>query len=120
MNTRSYTDWIEYPYARLRFDLEKERGTPTRFLVQLEYRVEGEWQPVAHFDHNPDGTYGHDVTEEGLHLDVYRDGKQVRTKRDFPTVPLSTAPDYCVSYFKTNADPLLRRFEQWHNLTTDR
>jgi hypothetical protein len=53
-------------------------------------------------------------------MDVYRDGEQVRTKQDFPPVPLSEAPDYCVSYFKNNADPLLQRFEQWHNLTTDR
>lgn len=120
MPDRLFIDWIEYPHAQLRFDLETERGTPARFLIQLEYCVEGDWVPVAHFDHNPEGTYGHDVTEEGLHLDIYRDGEQVRTKRDFPTVPLSNAPDYYVSYLKTNADPLLRRFEQWHSLTTDR
>ncbi|WP_228842366.1 DUF7718 family protein [Halococcus agarilyticus] len=88
--------------------------------MQLEYRIEDEWEPVVRFDHNPEGTYGHDVTEEGLHMDVYRNGEQVRVKQDFPTVPLSAAPRYCKTYIENNADPLLRRFETWHNLVTDR
>jgi hypothetical protein len=120
VHDRSYTDWIEYPHAQLRFILDTERGTPTRFLVQLEYRDEGEWKPVVHFDHNPEGTYGHDMTEEGLHMDIYRDGEQYLVRQDFPPMKLSRAPAYCVSYIKTEADRLLRRFEQWHNLTTDR
>lgn len=95
MHDRSYTDW-------------------------LEYRVEDEWRPVVRFDHNPEGTDGHNMVEEGLHMDIYRDGEQDRTKRDFPPIELSRAPDYCVSYIENNADPLLRRYEQWHNLTTDR
>jgi hypothetical protein len=53
-------------------------------------------------------------------MDIYRDGEQYLVRQDFPPVKLSRAPAYCVSYIKTEADRLLRRFEQWHNLTTDR
>lgn len=116
MPEKQWTDWIEYPHARTRIVIDTTIGDMTRFLVQLEYRIEGEWEPVVHFDHNPAGTYGHDITEEGLHMDIYRDGKQVRTKRDFPPVALSRAVDYCTSYIEANADQLLRRFEEWHNI----
>ena len=113
----AYTDWIEWPHARLRFVLDTN-GTPSRFFIQLEYRVEDEWEPVVHFDHNPAAPDGHDITAEGLHMDIYRDGEQYRTKTDFPPVQLSVAPDYCETYIRKNADRLLRRYEQWHNLTT--
>jgi hypothetical protein len=113
-----YTDFIEYPHARLRVVIDTETGTPTRFLVQLEYRVEGEWNPVVHFDHNPAGEFGHDITEEGLHMDIYRDGEQYRVKTGFPPVALSDAPAYAESHIREQADQLLRRYEQWHNLTT--
>jgi hypothetical protein len=113
----AYTDLIEYPHARLRFSLDTN-GTPSRFFIQLEYRVEGEWEPVVHFDHNPAAPDGHDIVEEGLHMDIYRDGEQYMVKTDFPPVQLSDAPRYCVSHIKQHADKLLRRYEQWHNLTT--
>jgi len=53
----------------------------TRFTVQLEYRHDDEWREVVRYDH--DGTDiggGHDVTEEGLHIDIYRDGEQYRRR----------------------------------------
>lgn len=59
---------------------------------------------------------GHDVVEEGLHMDVYRDEEKARVKDDFPTVPLTEAPRYCIAYIRENADALLRRFDQWHDL----
>ena len=62
----SYTDWIEYPNARLRVVIDIESGTPTLFVVQLEYHLEGEWEPVVRFDHNSESQYGHDITEKGL------------------------------------------------------
>jgi hypothetical protein len=116
---KSYTDVVEYPHAQIRFSLDTN-GVPRRFLIQLEYRVEDDWTPVVRFDHNPAAPTGHDITEEGLHMDVFRDGEKVRVKRDFPPVSLSYAPRYCVLYIKNNAEPLLRRFEQWHNLKTTR
>lgn len=116
---KHYTTWIEYPHARLRFVLDTN-GTPSRFLIQLEYLVDDEWQQVVHFDHNPAAPDGHDIVEEGLHMDIYRDGEQYMVQTDFPPVQLSVAPRYCTMYIEQNADRLLRRFEQWHDLKTIR
>ena len=112
-----YFDWVEYPHARVRVEMDKERGVPTRFVVQLERRVNGDWAEVVRFDHDPENPMGHDVVEDGLHMDVYRDGEKVRVKDDFPPVNLTQAPRYCIAYIEEHADVLLRRFEQWHNLT---
>ena len=113
-----YTDWIKYPNARLRIVIDIERGMPTLFIVQLEYQVKGEWEPVVRFDHNSVNQFGHDITEEGLHMDIYRDGENRYVKTNFPAVPLSDAPKYAESHIRGQADQLLRRYEKWHNLTT--
>lgn len=116
MGDASYVEWVEYPTARIRFELDVHHGIPTRFVVQLEYRIYDEWRPVARFDHDSTGNQSHDVTEEGLHMDVYRNGEKYRVERGFPPVRLKRAPRYCKSYVRSNADRLLRRFEEWHNL----
>ena len=113
-----YTDWIEYPNARLRVVIDIEHGMPTLFIVQLEYQVNGEWEPVVRFDHNSVNQFGHDIAEEGLHMDIYRDGENRYVKTNFPAVPLSDAPKYAESHIRGQADQLLRRYEKWHNLTT--
>jgi len=59
---------------------------------------------------------GHDVVAEGLHMDVYRDGKKHRVEDSFPPVELNRAPRYCISYLRERADLLVRRFERWHNV----
>jgi hypothetical protein len=114
-----YKNWVEYPHARLRVEIDRERGVPTRFVVQLERRVGEEWCEVVRFDHDPENPMGHDVADEGLHMDVYRDGEKVRVKDDFPPVNLTQAPRYCIAYITEHAPALLRRFEQWHDLTQD-
>lgn len=112
-----YFDWVEYPHARVRVEMDIKNGIPSQFVIQLERLVDGDWREVVRFDHEPDNPGGHDVTEEGIHMDVYRDGKKVGVKDDFPTVPLTDAPAYCIRYIETNAEALLRRFDTWHNLT---
>jgi hypothetical protein len=47
-------DWIDYSHVQVRFVLNTEHGIPPQVLVQLEYRLEGEWESVVRFDHNPD------------------------------------------------------------------
>lgn len=114
-----YFNWVEYPHARVRVEIDKEQGDVTRFVIQLERSIEGDWKQVVRFDHNPENPNGHDITKEGLHMDVYRNGDKARVKDDFPPVPLSDAPRYCILYVEQHADQLLRRFEQWHNLNQD-
>lgn len=69
---------------------------------------------MARFDHDVDGP--HDVGEEGLHLDVYRDGEKYRRSTDFPPVPVNEAIAFCEQYFRENATYLLARFERWHDV----
>lgn len=56
----------------------------TRFAGQLEYRLDEEWAEVVRFDYDPEGEQGHDVTTDGVHMDVYRDGEKVRSPEIFP------------------------------------
>lgn len=118
-------EWVEWPYARIRRELDTENGRVTRFVFQLEYNLKAtadglpphEWLEVARFDHDVDG--GHNVAVEGLHLDVYRDGEVYRKTWDFPSVPLNVAPDFCQQYLLSNADYFLDQFERWHNVGRD-
>lgn len=116
--------WVTWPTARIRRELDVSRGVPIRFVYQLEYDLEAtsdgrpphDWRTVARFDHATDGH--HDVREEGLHLDVYRDGEKYRTTYDFPDVRIGYAPTFCERYLLENAETLLERFEQWHGVQT--
>jgi hypothetical protein len=116
--------WIRWPYARIRRELETTDGAVTRFVYQLEYDIAAtpagthtpDWQPVARFDHNVAPNRGHDVREEGLHLDLYRDGEKHRVLAGFPTVSLEHAPQFCEQFLEDNATQLLEQFERWHDL----
>jgi len=108
--------WIEWPHARLRAERVIDSGTVVRFVVQLEYDLDDEWQPMVRFDHDTRSEGGHDVTQEGLHMDVYRAGEKYRVETGFPSVPLPEAPRYCERYINERAEDLLRRFEQWHDI----
>lgn len=116
MADTEYEEWLEYPHARLRFELDTDQGKVRQFVVQLEYCLDDEWEPVVRFDHDPQAEQGHDIREEGVHLDVYRDGEKYRVERGFPPVPLSHAPRYRKSYVEDHAGRLLERFEEWHDL----
>ena len=73
-----------------------------------------DWRAVARFDHDRDGP--HNVAEEGLHIDVYREGVKAMQSYDFPPVPLEKAPRFCHRYLVENADFIIDRFERWHNV----
>lgn len=115
-------EWVEWPYARIRRELDTADGRVTRFVFQLEYNLKAtedglpphEWREVARFDHDVDS--GHNVDVEGLHLDVYRDGEVFRKTWDFPKIPLNVAPEFCQQYLISNADYFLDQFERWHNV----
>lgn len=54
-NSIQYFDWVEYPHARVRVEIEKQGGVPTRFVIQIERRVDDGWHQVVRFDHDPSG-----------------------------------------------------------------
>lgn len=113
---------IDWPRVRIRRIIETDAGTVTRFVIQLEYDMaaEGEgtqtWRVVARLDHDRSSGGGHDVSEEGLHLDIYRDGRRYARSRDFPKLPPGDAMRYAETYLREHADRFLARFERWHGL----
>lgn len=120
--------WVRWPYARIRREISTDRGKVTRFVIQLEYdetasyggTEQSVWQTVARFDHAPGGPHGHDITDEGLHLDLYRDGERYERSWSFPPIPLAKAPRWCEKWLEENCDQLVERYEQWHEITDGR
>ena len=112
---REYTDPLS-DATRARLGYSHDRGKVTRFVVQLEYRVEGEWREVVRYDHDPASEFGHDVTEDGLHIDVYRDGEQYRREYVAPPMPAGLALDRAEDHLSNNLEGFTSRFEQWHGI----
>jgi len=102
--------------ARVGFDREKDEIT--RFLVQLEYHHDGEWQPVVRYDHDKseENEQAHDVTEEGLHIDIYRDGEKHATEYISPPVPGAEGFNRVEEHLANNLQRFIKRYEQWHGI----
>lgn len=92
----------------------------TQFVVQLEYLLDGEWTEVVRFDHDPASDVAHDVSEEGVHTDVYRDGEKYGTAEVFPPMPASEALTFAEDHLAAHAERYLERFERWHGIRRDR
>jgi hypothetical protein len=101
---------------RRRLGYSHDRGEVTRFVVQLEYLYEDEWTPVVRYDHDPASMHGHDVTDEGLHIDVYRDGETYRQEYVAPPMPAGVALDFAEDHLAENTQRFTRRFEEWHEI----
>lgn len=114
---REYTTPLKHR-ARRRIGYTHHRGTVTRFVVQLEYRVDGEWMEVVRFDHDPKSDHAHDVTEEGVHMDVYRDGDKLRSEEVFPPMRAGEALTFAEEHLNQHAERYINRFETWHEIKT--
>lgn len=101
---------------RLAFDIEQ--GEVSRFLVQLEYADEdGEWTPVVRYDHDAVGSDEavHDVTEEGLHIDIYRGDEKIVTEFVAPPQPANRALTFAEEHLSRNLQRFVKRFEEWES-----
>lgn len=105
--------------ARVRFGADIERGDVERFLVQLEYCLPDEWTPIVRSDHNLPAVYGHDVEQEGVHMDLYCDGEQVDTRQIGPPMSANAGLDRAEDHLVGDYQRHVRRFERWHNLNPD-
>jgi hypothetical protein len=88
---REYDRQYERPLPgplRIRVGRDVDRGEVTRFVVQFEYAHDDGWHEVVRYDHDCEGSVEatHDVTTEGLHIDIYRDGARSR-RRPFSAEP---------------------------------
>jgi len=93
-----------------------EHGEVTRFVIQLEYWLDGDWREVVRYDHDRDAPGGHDVTDEGLHRDVYRDGKKYDTEGISPPIPANKAFDHAEEDLREDVQLFIKRFERWHGV----
>lgn len=107
--------------VQLRTAFTAEQGEVVRFLTQLEYWLDGDWRAVVRYDHDTGGAdeAAHDVTEDGLHRDVYRDGEKVRTVDVTPPLPSTDAFNYAEDDLRENYERYIKRFEQWHNIPNE-
>lgn len=103
--------------VQIRTAFSTRRGEVTRFVSQLEYWLRDGWQVVVRYDHDQIGAGGHDVSAEGLHRDVYRDGRKVRSERVTGPIPARRAFDFAEEDLRQNAESYVRRFEEWHDVT---
>jgi hypothetical protein len=102
--------------VQIRTAFSTERGEVTRFMIQLEYWLEGDWREVVRYDHDRDAAGGHDITEEGLHRDSYRDGEKIRSKDVSPPIPANGGFDAAEEDLRENAEGFIKRFEKWHGV----
>jgi len=110
--------------ARRRLGLDVEAGEVVRFVVQLEYLVDPlaeEWATVVRYDHDSRGAdeAAHDVTEDGLHIDVYRDGAKSATHELTPPLPAGDALDAAEDHLAEHLEGYVERFELWHGIRRD-
>lgn len=107
---------------QIRVGLDVSGGEVTRFLVQLEYRRGGSWDTVVRYDHDAEGSAesSHDVTEEGLHIDIYRDGEKHVTEYVVGPRPAGIALDTAEDHLAQNLERFVERYERWHDIRKSR
>ena len=90
----------------------------TQFVVQLEYLVEDDWLPVVRYDHDPGAApdVAHDVTVEGLHIDIYREGEKHATEYITGPLPAAEALDHAEDHLAKNLYRFIRRYQEWHGI----
>lgn len=117
----SYVRRLSGP-LRVRIGFDRVGAEVTRFVVQLEYRHREEWLVVVRYDHDARGSdeSAHDVTREGLHVDIYRDGTKETTEFIVGPLPASRAFDLAEDHLSQNLPYYVRRFERWHEIGENR
>lgn len=99
---------------------DTNRGTITRFLVDLQYTVtvlSRNFTLIARIDHNPTNPASHDILSEGLHVDV--ESKYARARKYWPQhapLPsdLAVVIDASVDYLDENSDFFVDFYEGNH------
>lgn len=97
--------------VRRRIGYSHDRGRITRFVVQLEYRLANEWVELVRSGHDETSAHRHDVTEDGVHLDVFRDGTNARSAEIFPPMPPNEALTFVEDHIAEHGERYVKRFE---------
>lgn len=89
---------------------DKQGNHIPRFLVRLHYAIKFlpiNWTSIARFDHNEKSASGHNIYDEGLHIDIKRKsaGDLTIHPSHNPIPPnRGTVIRACVTYFQREAD----------------
>lgn len=86
-------------------------------MAQLEYWLDGGWKEVVRYDHDKYAKGGHDITSEGLHRDVFRDGEKYEVVEVTGPIPAGKGFDAAEEDLHENVQRYIERFETWHNIT---
>lgn len=108
-----------WPEKRIQKRVNAYKGDVVEFCVQLEYgeitRLEGptdaDYETVARFDHNEIDDYGHNMREEGLHMDFYRPSRKAKVLTSFPDVSVNEAPRWCQRFLEERASELIEQYK---------
>lgn len=75
---------------------------------------------MVRYDHDEAGRdeATHDVTEEGLHIDIYRDGAKYATEFVTGPLPAGVALDLAEDHLMQNLERFIERYERWHDIGT--
>jgi hypothetical protein len=71
---------------------------------------------VLRADHAVEGQHSHDVTQEGVHTDVFRDGEKLRSEEIFPPLAADAALTSAEEHLTQHAERYIERFEEWHRI----
>jgi hypothetical protein len=99
----------------------EDEGEVKWFVVQLLHNLEpyhaddDDWREVARFDHNPEAMDGHDVVEEGLHMDLIFENGENDVKDRFPEHrpppdALGNTVRYCGKYLSGKHEQLIEEY----------
>ena len=100
---------------------DHQQGHIPRFLVFLHYQtstVPVNWTEIARMDHNETSTQGHDVYQEGLHVDIARRSKRtVHLKIRHAPLPSNpgTVVRVCSQYLRDEADYFIDVYKERHS-----
>jgi len=105
------------PDCHLTVGFDRVLGRIPRFLVQIRYQADTDpvrWAELARMDHNDTAPLGHNVYQEGLHVDISR-RHGCTAHLDVPHAPLPAERGRtirrCVDYFRQYAGYFIDVFE---------
>lgn len=96
---------------------DRRRRRIPRFLVQLHYQSSTapvRWGEIVRMDHNETSSTGHDIYEEGLHVDISRrTGSTVHIHIPHRSLPQNVGKVIrgCAEYLRREADYFIDVFE---------
>ena len=105
--------------TRQRLDVTIEQGEVLRF-VQLEDRLGDGWVVIVWYDHDASGETAHDVTADGLNIDIYRDWEKHATEYTAVPLPAGVALDLAEDHFSRERRTVNQEFRGMASELTDR